>query len=155
MVDAYATKLGGLTLAVNEDHFLIEDASSNSVLSLNPAISLQTNAKAQRFQKIAGFSTSATALEAHWQSIAGIEATSRFALDEGGEEGRFRLSVSFRNMGGSPVRLNSVHPLYIPAEGTGACAVGNEGLRALATAAEGNMPVLSRLQGELLRRDFG
>jgi hypothetical protein len=85
-------------------------------------------------------------LQAVWKPVAGLRAVS--VLEEGDSEGRYVLKVRFSNVGTSPIALRAVHPLHVPAEGSGALALGNEGLRTLVLNRTGDALRLSRVHGE-------
>lgn len=156
MVDPYATTLGGLTVAVDGEHFLLEDPVSNSVLSLRPAVTFDGDAQPSACGCIKGFLTADDRIEVTWETLEGIVATSVLEAEpedaepdeESGLPARLRLRLRVENQSGEPIGAEALHPLFFPAEGPGACALGLEDLRTLASQRADMPPSLMRLHGE-------
>lgn len=130
MVDAYATTLGGFTLAVHHDRFIVEDSGSNSVLAPHPALLLASGRKPLPFTEVAGFSTGPDSMEVTWKPVSRVSARTRLSLCEGKH---LCLSVSLENTGPDPVAVAGVAPVHVAADGVGACALGMHGLDVLAS----------------------
>ncbi|NQU42556.1 hypothetical protein HQ520_04675 [bacterium] len=147
MVDAYATTLGKLTLAINQERFLLEDPDSNSILSLQPAFMPAGATRPSRPEGVAGFATLDRAISVTWQPVSGIQAETSLVLEDAG---RLRLETRFTNVSSQGILLASLFPLRIPVEGPGACALGLHDLRTLASRRPGRAPRLVGVQGDAL-----
>ncbi len=155
MLEPYSTTLVGLTLAIDAGHLILDEPSTNSILSLHPAITLSGEKKPRLCTAVEGFSVSSHQVSIIWKPVAGMELTTRLNLLEnpdGREEAeeknpRFVLQVQARVCGATPVEIAALHPLCIPEEETGACALGLEDLRTLGSYHPKNPPRLLRLRG--------
>jgi hypothetical protein len=147
MVDAYATSLGSLTLAVDAGHFILEDSVSNSVLSLHPAIRFEGAAKPQVLSHVEGFSTSSGCMSVTWKTEEGLEAVSTLSLED---TPRFRLEFRVTNSGKRPLTVDCLCPVFVPPEGPGACALGMHDLRTVVLPQGGGAPRLHRVHGGMI-----
>jgi hypothetical protein len=153
MVDAYATTIGGVAVAVDAQRVLVEDAASHTILSLQPGVRLPGRINSARFTEVAGFSTGSDRFEIDWAEIDGWTATSRIDVLA---PGALRLSVQIRNASSSTLELEALCPICVPEEGPGACAVGVHDLRGLYPTRPGGDPQVVRMHGESLGNDrFG
>lgn len=150
MVHAYATNLGSLTLAVNHERLLLEEPISNSILSLHPAVTLAEGARPRVFTEVDGFATFTDRLEVTWKAIDGVEAATSLHLIS---KQHMKVTVRFSVATGASVALTAVHPVYVPAEGPGACALGMHELRTLGAGRAGLPPRLLRMQGDAIYSD--
>lgn len=130
MVNAYVTRIGPLQAALNQERFLVENQKANSILSLEPAVQWQTESRPQPFAKIQGFSTRETALEVQWEALNGLEAYSGLFIKEGGA---MALTLELVNKSENPFNLAAALPVFVSAEKAGACALGMQRLRTIAS----------------------
>ncbi|HUT23372.1 MAG TPA: hypothetical protein VM492_03405 [Sumerlaeia bacterium] len=147
MVDAYATSLGSLTLAVDSERFLLEDPRSGCVLSLHPALTLSNAAQPAPCLAVEGFSTADDRMEVKWRAVDEIQATTTLRLLG---PLHLRLELTIANGGGAGKELCGVHPLHFPREGPGACTLARPELRTLASPDPDGPVRLMRLHGERL-----
>ncbi|MBN1868055.1 hypothetical protein JW916_12280 [Candidatus Sumerlaeota bacterium] len=150
MVDAYVTTLASLTLAVGPDRLLVEDAESNGILSLHPAYTPSGAATPRRFERVQGFAAQADRLTVTWEPVSGLGAET--TLTAIGKR-CLRLDCRFtpvENKGAAP-SVGTLHPVYFPNEGPGACALGSHPLRSLILPSVNCPARLVRVHGERLR----
>lgn len=155
MLEPYSTTLVGLTLAIDAGHLILDESTTNSILSLHPAVTLAGEKKPRPCVAVEGFSVSSHQVAVTWKPVAGLELTTHLNLLAPSSETeeanqthpRFVLQVQARACGAAPVAIASLHPLYIPEEEAGACALGLEDLRTLGAYHPQNPPRLLRLRG--------
>ena len=147
MVDAYATSLGSLTLAVSSERFLLEEPRSGCVLSLHPALTPPNAAKPAPFLGVEGFSTADDRMEVKWRAVDEIQATTTLRLLG---PLHLRLELAITNGSGAWKELHGVHPLYFPPEGPGACSLAAPELRTLASPGPDQPIHLMQLHGKRL-----
>ncbi|HNY27085.1 MAG TPA: hypothetical protein PLA90_05475 [Candidatus Sumerlaeota bacterium] len=155
MLEPYSTTLVGLTLAVDAGHLILDESTTNSILSLHPAVTLKGEKKPRLCTAVEGFSVSSHQVAVTWKPVAGLELTTHLNLlpsSTGTEEAdpenpRFLLQVRARACDASPIEIATLHPLCIPEEEPGACALGLEDLRTLGAYHPKNPPRLLRLRG--------
>jgi hypothetical protein len=153
MVDAYATTLATLTLAVHREHFLLEDSASNSVLSLHPAIHFSGKADPDLCTELEGFSTSSDKMEVTWKPIQGIQMTSSLKVVK---PLHLQLTLRALNIGNAPVDVAALLPLCVRMEQPGACALGMHELRTLGAIKVGRPLRLRKVQGKsIVSLNFG
>jgi hypothetical protein len=155
MLEPYSTTLVGLTLAIDAGHLILDESSTNSILSLHPAVTLGGEKKPRLCTAVEGFSVSSHQVSITWKPVAGLELTTCLNLleDPSGVQDvepknpRFLLQVRARSCSATPVEIATLHPLCIPEEEPGACALGLEDLRTLGAYHPQNPPRLLRLRG--------
>jgi hypothetical protein len=153
MVDPYATKIGGLTAVINSERFVVEDSESNSILSLHPGFTPVGRTQPVKFVRVAGFNAHEGRLEVEWEAEEGLAArTTVEGLD--GEGGQWlSLRVVFTPEAESNIEISDLHPLYIPAQGPGALALGHRDLQTLALSDVDGAWHMIRLDGPDLQAD--
>jgi hypothetical protein len=153
MLEPYSTTLVGLTLAIDAGHLILDESTTNSILSLHPAVTLAGEKKPRPCAAVEGFSVSSQQVAVTWKPVAGLELTTHLNLlapsagPEEAENPRFILQIQARACGATAVEIASLHPLYIPEEEAGACALGLEDLRTLGAYHPQNPSRLLRLRG--------
>jgi hypothetical protein len=158
MLEPYSTTLVGLTLAIDSGHLILDEPATNSILSLHPAVTLAGEKKPRLCTALEGFAVSSQQVAVTWKPVADLELTTCLNLIEEPEETegresknpRFVLQVRARACGATPVEIATLHPLCIPEEEPGACALGLEDLRTLGAYHPQNPPRLLRLRGNAI-----
>lgn len=143
MVDAYATTLGGITIAIDEEHLLFEEPLSNSVLTLQPAFRQANQNKITALRKIEGFATGPEALRISWKAQQGISMETSLHLLS---PHHFQLRTLVECQPDAP-KLAEILPIYISEEGPGACALGMHELRLLGSTKPGRPLQYARAHG--------
>lgn len=153
MVAPYAATLGGLTVAIDTDRFLVEDAPSNSVLSLHPAVTFSNETKPISCGNLTGFAAHDDRVKISWEKINGLMLTTTLKVvndPEYPQSCRYTLQLTVNNPSDDAVTIDKVHPICFQPQGPGACALGLEELRTLGALRSGEKNQLMRLQGDAI-----
>ena len=152
MVEAHVTTLGSLTLAIDQGRFLLEDPLSDSIVSLYPAVAFSDNPRPQSFEEVEGFSAGDDMMRVVWAPKRDIQVATTLVLIEALH---LELKVKVTNVGDLPVGLSAVHPIHLPADGPGACALGVHELRTFASPRAGRPPRLMPVHGKGISTEWG